>query len=327
MFNLALPATISLFAGEINIASSITITGPGFSQLTISSLNRVFSVGPTATVSISGLTVANGADNQDLAGGAGILNSHQLSVTNCLFSGNKALGGGGAIRNNGTSLIVTNCTFNSNFTTSFGGGIFNSAGTGSLVVANSTFNGNTAGLGGGVANSQGSLLVASNCTFANNKATSSGGAIQGDISSAISLANCTISGRSGGGIFMLGLTLDVQNCIIADSTGNPDCTSVMPLALNSHNLIKDGSCSPMLSGDPKLGPVFDNGGPTPTMALLAGSPAIDAGDDSVLGNPFTLTTDQRGSGFPRKSGVHVDIGAFEVQAPVGPPIGHPLTPA
>src|SRR5262249_23588606 len=238
MFNLALPATISLFAGEINIASSITITGPGFSQLTISSLNRVFSVGPTATVSISGLTVANGADNQDLAGGAGILNSHQLSVTNCLFSGNKALGGGGAIRNNGTSLIVTNCTFNSNFTTSFGGGIFNSAGTGSLVVANSTFNGNTAGLGGGVANSQGSLLVASNCTFANNKATSSGGAIQGDISSAISLANCTISGSSGGGIFMLGLTLDVQNCIIADSTGNPDCTSVMPLALNSHNLIK-----------------------------------------------------------------------------------------
>src|SRR5262249_59407567 len=77
----------------------------------------------------------------------------------------------------------------------------------------------------------------------------------------------------------------------------------------------------MLSGDPKLGPVFDNGGPTPTMALLAGSPAIDAGDDSVLGNPFTLTTDQRGPGFPRKAGAHVDIGAFEVQAPAGPPAG------
>jgi len=54
------------------------------------------------------------------------------------------------------------------------------------------------------------------------------------------------------------------------------------------------------------------------MALLAGSPAIDAGDDSVLGSPFSLTTDQRGTGFPRKSGLHVDIGAFEVQQPAGP---------
>jgi hypothetical protein len=56
-----------------------------------------------------------------------------------------------------------------------------------------------------------------------------------------------------------------------------------------------------------------NGGPTPTQALLPGSPAIDAGDDSVLGSPFNLTTDQRGPGFLRKVGAHVDIGAFEVQ--------------
>jgi len=61
--------------------------------------------------------------------------------------------------------------------------------------------------------------------------------------------------------------------------------------------------------DPKLGPLTNNGGSTLTMALLAGSPAIEAGDDSVLGAPFSIATDQRG--FPRRIGVHVDIGAFE----------------
>ena len=65
--------------------------------------------------------------------------------------------------------------------------------------------------------------------------------------------------------------------------------------------------------DPKLDPLSDNGGPTLTHALMPGSPAIDTGDDSVLGAPHLLTTDQRGVGFPRKSGAHVDIGAYEVQ--------------
>jgi hypothetical protein len=56
--------------------------------------------------------------------------------------------------------------------------------------------------------------------------------------------------------------------------------------------------------DPKLGPLADNGGPTPTMALLLGSPAIDAGNTALA-----PTTDQRG--FPRPAGAAADIGAFE----------------
>lgn len=58
--------------------------------------------------------------------------------------------------------------------------------------------------------------------------------------------------------------------------------------------------------DPKLGPLADNGGPTLTMALLPGSPAIDAG--SAVGAP---ATDQRGVARPQGPGV--DIGAFELQ--------------
>ena len=320
VFNLALPAAINLTSGEIPIVSNITITGPGASQLTVSGghLSRVFEVAINRTVTISGVTIANGTDIVDQLGGGGLTNGGALTVTNCNFSGNQAAGGGGGIQNAGTGLIVTNCTFDSNSTGgSLGGAILN-AGS-SLEADNCLFTNNHAFTGGAIFSSQGTVFVASNCTFAGNKAISSGGAIEGDLLSAVALANCTLSANTGGGITMLGGTFDLQNTIIADSTGGPDCTSVSPLGLNSHNLIKDGSCSPMLSGDPKLGPLQNNGGPTLTQALSAGSPAIDAGDDSVLGLPFSLTTDQRGAGFTRLSGLHVDIGAFEVQSAVPPP--------
>jgi hypothetical protein len=93
---------------------------------------------------------------------------------------------------------------------------------------------------------------------------------------------------------------------------------------NGHNLIglddgnygfTDGVLGDIVgSGTPLnalVGPLANNGGPAFTCALLAGSPALDAGDDALPGAPLNLTTDQRG--FPRQSGSHVDIGAFEVQ--------------
>ncbi len=67
----------------------------------------------------------------------------------------------------------------------------------------------------------------------------------------------------------------------------------------------------MRNTNPNLGPLQNNGGPTLTHSLLSPSPAIDAGDDAVLDLPLGLTTDQRGSGFPRRKGLHVDIGAVE----------------
>jgi len=319
-FNLALPATISLTSGEINVVSSITVSGPGANLLTVNGnhISRVFSIALPATVTITGLTIANGTDAVDNAGGAGISNFHQLTVSNCNFTGNQASGDGGGIENNGPILTVTNCTFSNN-SAGTGGGIASLAGSGSLETTNCTFNNNTAVFGAGVENISG-IFVATNCTFGSNTATTSGGAIEGEIFGGVSIANCTMSANSGGGVVIVGGLIDLQNTIIADSIGAPDCLTGSPLGLNSHNLIKDGSCSPMLSGNPMLGPLQNNGGPTPTMALLGGSPAIDAGDDSVLGSPFTLATDQRGAGFPRKAGAHVDIGAFEVQAtiPVGP---------
>jgi hypothetical protein len=69
--------------------------------------------------------------------------------------------------------------------------------------------------------------------------------------------------------------------------------------------------------DPMLGPLGNNGGPTQTMALLAGSPAIDHGPVPVPSFPLN-DNDQRGAGFPRVVAGTVDVGAYEVQAPVAP---------
>ena len=84
----------------------------------------------------------------------------------------------------------------------------------------------------------------------------------------------------------------------------------------------DGTCNlteptDLPNTDPLLGPLQDNGGPTETHALLPGSPAIDAGDDSIVGEPLLLTTDQRGQ--PRLQGAHVDIGAYETVPADGVP--------
>jgi hypothetical protein len=88
---------------------------------------------------------------------------------------------------------------------------------------------------------------------------------------------------------------------------------------NGHNLIQDPTgVSGLTAGDitgqdPHLVQLTDNGGLLPTIALMPGSRAIDAGDSAVA-TAAGLTTDQRGPGFARISGSAVDIGAFEVQS-------------
>ena len=120
----------------------------------------------------------------------------------------------------------------------------------------------------------------------------------------------------GGGLYNNNSLVTLNNTIVANSPSGGDVAGAS--LLGSHNLIEDGSggLADSLTGDPKLGPLADNGGPTLTMALLPGSPAIDAGDSGLVTNPpfpGPPFTDQRG--FARISGAAVDIGAFEVQAP------------
>jgi hypothetical protein len=145
------------------------------------------------------------------------------------------------------------------------------------------------------------------------------------------------AGGQGGGAFAYVFgTFSVQNTIIAqnlvDFTGSgPDVSGVF--FSHGHNLIGDATGSIGFANgvggdlvgtaaaplDPLLGPLQNNGGPTKTHALLAGSPAIDHGDNSAV-DPTTQklpTTDQRGAGHPRQKDGNgdglavVDIGAFE----------------
>jgi len=128
---------------------------------------------------------------------------------------------------------------------------------------------------------------------------------------------------SGVALYKMG-TVTLTNTIIANNPNGGDCLASSPITSMGHNLDSDDSCGLTSAGDlsniadPKLGPLQLNGGPTLTHALLEGSPAIDAGDNSVLEDPLNLTTDQRGAGFPRRAGDHVDIGSFELGATVPP---------
>jgi parallel beta-helix repeat protein len=170
-----------------------------------------------------------------------------------------------------------------------GGGLFNS---GSLTLTDVTISGNSARRGGGLWNSGTAALT--NCTVSGNSASNFfGGGLYNAFNSTVTLTNCTVSGNSAGsvgaGLFNRG-TATLTNTIVAGNTGRSDF-------FGSHS-----GTNNLIGGNPLLAPLGNYGGPTQTMALLPGSPAIDAGTST--GAP---ALDQRGVG---RVGA-VDIGAFE----------------
>ncbi len=228
------------------------------------------------TISASRLSV-NGAGANRKGGGIYNSSSGVLSVFASTISVNTAPGGlGGGIYNAGR-LTVDASTLSANAAgAGLGGGIFDDI-TGTLTITNSTFSGNFGGFGGGGISASGPVTV-TNSTFYSN--TASGG-----------------SGLSNGGL----RPFVVKNTIVANNACGGPITSL------GHNLESGNTCGFTAAGDlvntnPLLGPLAANGGQTQTDALLPGSPAINAGDDS--GCP---ATDQRG--FVRVG--RCDIGAYE----------------
>jgi hypothetical protein len=283
------------------------------------------------------LAITSSAISGNAAVGAGGIDSYgMLTLTNSTISGNTAVNAGG-IDVVGTATI-TFSTISGNSAAGSddfieAGGI-NIQGGISLTLMNSTVSGNSAtgpvfAQGGGIWASVAGSVTIINSTVSGNSATGGfsgdGGGIYDSVST-VSIMNSTISGNSasdGGGILSQPVgtrVTTIRNTIVAGNTAavSPDVAG----GLNSqgHNLIGNGtggsgfaasdlvgtSAQPV---DPKLGPLQNNGGPTQTMALLPGSPAIDAGDNT--GAP---QFDQRGPGFPRIVNGTIDIGAFEVQA-------------
>jgi predicted outer membrane repeat protein len=260
----------------------------------------------SSIVTLKGLRFEKGTDSY--YGGA-LRNYESLSISTSIFVDNTSGWDGGAIDNNGT-LTVADSTFINNSSAN-GGAIDDSDGT--LLVKNSLFIQNHAtGYGGSIKDGE----TIANSTFVGNYA-GAGGAIYG---TTMKLMNNTISGNralfssgNGGGVYNSSGTMEFSNNIIANSTGS-DCYFAGTFITNDNNLIEDGSCLAALSGDPKLAALADNGGPTKTMALIGGSPAINAGKDSACAAAPVSNLDQRG--ITRPVGTHCDIGAYEGQLPI-----------
>ena len=303
---------ITLTGGELTLAQNVKIIGPGSGSLTISGneSSMVFLVVNAADVTISGLTIAEG---QNAAGPGALLNYGQLELSDDVFSTN-AGGTGGAVDNQSGSLSMSGCTIANN-TALTGGGLYIAAGT--VTIESSTLQGNHAGnVGGGLDNVGGTLSVI-NSTLADNTAPSGGGLSNVGTTTLINSTVADNTATTGGGINNQG-TFTLGNTIVAGNTGlgaDPDFAGSVTTDLGN-NLIGDDAGSSGLTGpsdllnvNPLLGTLGDYGGPTQTFPLSPGSPAIDAGNQSLV--PAGIATDQRG--FSRFVNGATDIGAFEVQ--------------
>src|SRR5580765_1341847 len=149
--NFAIAGTIGLTSGELLVSRSITISGPGATNLGVNAnaKSRVFHIAPGKTVAISALTITNGyANNQPVLDGGGIYNDHAtLTVDNCTISNNSAFRDGGGVHNVGAATMTLNgCVINANGTGNDGGGVCNdgTGGAAILGINNSTVSNNTA---------------------------------------------------------------------------------------------------------------------------------------------------------------------------------------
>ena len=293
----------------LHISSPLTIQGPGALDIAITAAGqgRVFFV-DAPNVVISGLTIRNGRVFAE--DGGGIVNRGTLTLSDCHILYNNVAGGhrgGGAVLNeSGATLSLLRCAIDNNFTDRSGGAIYNEG-----------------------------ILSATNCTFAQNFAINAGSIMSrvNNGQSRMTLRNCTITTSTaasggagpwegGGGVFAEGDAQQnhVGNSLIAGNVSytfpptNPDVAG--NYTSDGHNFIgNSGFSTGFIDGmkgdqvgnvfqprDPMLARATNNGGHTNTAALMPGSPAINAGDDSLAPQ-----TDQRGYGRSGRS----DIGAFE----------------
>jgi predicted outer membrane repeat protein len=305
VFSNSVVGTIALNSA-LSITADVAIAGPGASVLTISggTVDRVFNITGGA-VTLSGLTIANGHTTGN-GGGVFVGTSSPFTIQSCVFSNNSTANSGGALSCAPVATIL-NSTFVNNTAVTGGGGIYN---YNALSISNCTFTGNVAtsgvsGMGGAIFafQSGGGNTELYACTIVSNTAAAGAGGVQ----------------RFNLGVF-------VRNCIIAHNSApsNPDVASAF--ASQGYNLIGNAGTSTGWTGvgdqvgsssspiDPLVGPLQDNGGPTPTMALLAGSPAIDQAKSAGL------AVDQRGRPRPYDNptipnatgGDGTDIGAVEL---------------
>lgn len=291
----------------------------------------------SGAVTVTNSTFSGNSTTGFESDGAAIL-AHQgaVTITNSTFSGNFTLGDeadGGAIHHRYGTVLIQGSTFTGNSTagTNAFGGALSSSRNGNITVVNSTFSGNqvngTGPVGGGAIYFDDGDVTIINSTITNNSAPIGGGiGIYADnAGESLTIINSIIAGNTAttNPDFTApgtpGTNLIVRNSLIGRNDGTTlTATGVVTPDANG-NFIGGGAGAGLTAAQIGLGALADNGGPTQTHALLAGSLALNRGDSTratLTGLPggTPLTSDQRGNPFFRIFGSAVDMGAFEAQA-------------
>jgi CSLREA domain-containing protein len=311
--------------GDLDITDTVTIAGAGAPTVIIdgNGIDRVFDVFPSGTTTISGVTIRNG--NPGEASGGGIISAGvgggvvTLNLSNVIVTRNTAAGFGGGIANSDV-LSLSDVTVSDNTCPEpgcLGGGLYNS---GTATLNRVTVSGNSSATGGGGIGTDFDVNV-TNVTLSGNSANI--GAAMEHKNGLATLTNVTITGNTatpGGGAFLNLADVTFKYTIFAHSPAGEACVnSGTSFVSMGHNIDVGTGCALTATGDlsntdPVLGSLQSNGGPTQTHALLAGSPAIDAGGTDCP----PPATDQRGTTRPM-DGNHdgisrCDIGAYELNA-------------
>ena len=315
-------ATVTLTSAFPFITDTDGLAIDGGSDIRVSgdSLYQVLYVPASASLTLQNLTIINGKNST----GGGIYNGGSLTITNTTFTNNMATLHGGGIFNDGT-LTVTNSLFLNNNATAAAGGIVNN-GSGTIIVKNSTFIGNTAASAGAIYQNDSGTLFITNSTFADNTAVNYGGSIYttGETIVTNSTFSSNGSGISGSDIVFstsASPTLSLYNNILANNdTSIGSCAVISGNVLGNNNLIEDATSTcgltngvngNIIGSDPTLGSL--TGSPA-YFPLNAGSLAIDAGSNAICAAAPVSNTSQ--NGVTRPQGVNCDIGAYEYQGVV-----------
>ena len=237
---------ITLKQGQITLSNPITIQGPGAALLAIdgNQNGRVFAiVNSTGVAALSGLTVQNGAVNNDVGGGVFVSTGANASaqLTACILSGNNSGSGfGGGLYNGGTVTLI-GCQVSGN-NASLGGGLYNA---GPMTLSGCAIKGNRAANGGGPGNAGGGLsndgpATITDCAFVGNSSPMEGGAIDNGLG--LTLSDCLLVGNSaaiGGAVNNVGVgglggggSVTATGCTF---TGNAASNSGGGAALNNNN--------------------------------------------------------------------------------------------